>query len=99
MSPERRLLPALFASVLVPSGLFIFAWTARPSIHWIMPTFGTMLASGNVVAIIQCMFVYITLSHLQYSASLFSGNGLMGSSDAFAGVLWSQPLYHNLGVQ
>jgi DHA1 family multidrug resistance protein-like MFS transporter len=52
MSPEERLLPALFSSVLVPSGIFIFAGTSRPDIHWIMPTIGSMLALGNVVVII-----------------------------------------------
>jgi DHA1 family multidrug resistance protein-like MFS transporter len=98
LSPERRLLPALFASVLVPLGIFIFAWTSRPEIHWIVPTIGTMLVSGNVVIIIQCIFVYITMSYPQYTASLFSGNGFVRGSMAFAGVLWSQPLYHNLGV-
>ncbi|KAL3455187.1 MFS general substrate transporter [Aspergillus heterothallicus] len=98
MTPEGRLLPALFASILVPSGLFIFAWTSRPDIHWIVPTIGTMLVSGNVVIIIQCIFVYITMAYPQYIASLFSGNGFVRCSVAFAGVLWSQPLYYNLGV-
>ncbi|KAE8137115.1 major facilitator superfamily domain-containing protein [Aspergillus pseudotamarii] len=98
MTPEGRLLPSLFASVLIPVGILIFAWTSRSDIHWIVPTIGTMLVSGSVVMIIQSVFVYITLAYPRYTASLFSGNGLIRSSVAFAGVLWSHPLYDALGV-
>src|SRR5436305_4147751 len=34
--PERRLIPALFVSFLLPAGLFMFGWTARTSVHWIV---------------------------------------------------------------
>lgn len=57
-----------------------------------------MLVSGNVVIIIQSVFAYITLSYPRYVASLFSANGLFRSAVAFAGILWSHPLYNNLGV-
>ena len=38
--PERRLIPALPATFLLPIGLFWFAWTgdSSPKIHWIVPT-------------------------------------------------------------
>jgi hypothetical protein len=32
--PEHRLYPAMIGSVGVAGGLFWFAWTARPDIHW-----------------------------------------------------------------
>ncbi|OTB09491.1 hypothetical protein M426DRAFT_50830 [Hypoxylon sp. CI-4A] len=98
ISPEGRLPPAMLASLLVPAGVFIFAWTARPDIHWIVPTLGTMLVSGNVVVVIQTIYVYITLAYPNYVASLFSGNGLIRSALAFAGVLWAHPLYNSMGV-
>jgi len=47
---EHRLVPALFAVVLLPVGLFLFAWTARPSIHWIVSIIGiTMFACGAFI--------------------------------------------------
>ncbi|KAE8400578.1 major facilitator superfamily domain-containing protein [Aspergillus pseudonomiae] len=98
MTPEGRLLPSLIASVIIPTGLLIFAWTSKPSIHWIVPTIGTMLVSGSVVMIIQSVFVYISMAYPKYTASLFSGNGLLRSSVVLAGVLWSHPLYDALGV-
>lgn len=43
--PERRLIPALPASLLLPIGLFLFAWTGNssPKIHWIVPTIGVVI--------------------------------------------------------
>jgi DHA1 family multidrug resistance protein-like MFS transporter len=47
---EHRLVPALFAVVLLPAGLFLFAWTARPSIHWIVSVIGiTLFACGAFI--------------------------------------------------
>lgn len=39
-SPERRLIPALYVTFFVPIGLFIFGWTARSDIHWIVSCIG-----------------------------------------------------------
>lgn len=39
--PEYRLLPVIVGSVIVPIGLFIFAWTTYPSVHWIAPIIGS----------------------------------------------------------
>jgi hypothetical protein len=41
--PEFRLPPAIFGSLLVPPGLFMFAWTTYPSIHWIVPIIGSAI--------------------------------------------------------
>jgi DHA1 family multidrug resistance protein-like MFS transporter len=35
--PENRLYASLIGSITLPTCLFLFAWTARPSIHWIVP--------------------------------------------------------------
>lgn len=34
---EHRLIPAIVGSFLIPTGLFIFGWTARADIHFIVP--------------------------------------------------------------
>lgn len=41
--PERRLVPALYASFLLPVGLFIFAWTSDGEIHWMVSVVGVFL--------------------------------------------------------
>jgi multidrug resistance protein len=38
--PEFRLPPAMLGGLLIPIGLFWFAWTASPDIHWLVPLTG-----------------------------------------------------------
>jgi hypothetical protein len=35
--PEARLPFAMVGSILLPIGLFWFAWTSNPKVHWIAP--------------------------------------------------------------
>ena len=41
--PEYRLPPAIVGAVLVPIGLFIFAWTTYATVHWIVPIIGSAI--------------------------------------------------------
>jgi DHA1 family multidrug resistance protein-like MFS transporter len=54
---ESRLVPALFACFGPTIGLFMFAWTARESIHWIAPTIGITIYGASVFVVMQCIFV------------------------------------------
>ncbi len=60
---EHRLVPALIGCFGPPIGLFLFAWTANPSIHWIAPTIGITIYSAAVFVVMQCIFVYVPLSY------------------------------------
>lgn len=58
---EIRLVPAMIGSVLMPVGLFWFAWTAREGIHWILPVLaGVPFGCGLVL-----VFVRLPLSLLK----------------------------------
>lgn len=47
---EHRLVPALFSIWLLPIGLFVFGWTSRSDIHWIVSVIGiTLFAWGAFV--------------------------------------------------
>jgi len=95
---ESRLIPALPAAVGPTIGLFLFAWTARASIHWIVPTIGITIYGATVFIVMQCLFVYIPLSYPMYAASLFAANDFFRSALACGSVLFAHPLFGNLGV-
>lgn len=95
---EHRLVPAIFGAFLLPTGLFIFGWTARPSVHWIVPLAGVVIFVIGTFLILQSIFVYVPLSYPQYAASLFAGNDLVRSSMAAGSILYARPLFINLGV-
>ncbi|GLB02649.1 hypothetical protein AtubIFM57258_006106 [Aspergillus tubingensis] len=96
--PEHRLIPAIVGSVFIPVGLFLFAWTSRASIHWIVPTIGLVIEVSGMTLVLQCIFSYLSVAYPKYSASLFAINDLARASLAFAAILWSGPLYARLGV-
>ncbi|GAW18216.1 hypothetical protein ANO14919_076900 [Xylariales sp. No.14919] len=96
--PETRLVPALAAAFGPTLGLFVFAWTARPDIHWVAPTAGITLYGATVFVVFQCIFVYVALSYPKYAASLFAGNDFFRSTLAFAAVLFAPPMFEDLGV-
>ena len=95
---EHRLVPAMLGSVLITVGLFMFAWTARASIHWIVPLIGVVIFVVGTFFVLQSIFVYLPLSYPEYAASLFAGNDLVRSSMACGSVLYARPLFINLGV-
>lgn len=95
---EHRLVPALIAAFGPPIGLFMFAWTANPTIHWIAPTIGITIYGASVFVVLQCVFVYVPLSYPQYAASIFAGNDFFRSALACGSILFARPLFINVGI-
>lgn len=95
---EHRLVPAIFGSILLPVGMFIFAWTARESVHWIVCLIGVALFVCGEFIVMQSLFIYLPMSYPQYAASLFAGNSVLRSTLAGGAVLFARPLFVNLGV-
>ncbi|EMC99057.1 hypothetical protein BAUCODRAFT_120350 [Baudoinia panamericana UAMH 10762] len=96
--PEYRLVPGLVSASLLPIGLFLFGWTARPGINWAVPTLGVLIFASTSFVLIQVIFVYLPTSYPRYAASIFAGNNLLRSVIACCAIHWSLPLYANLGI-
>ncbi|KPI40070.1 Transporter mfs1 [Cyphellophora attinorum] len=95
---EHRLVPAMIGSLLLPIGLFLFAWTAKPSIHWVAPLTGVAIFCCGHFWTMQSLFIYIPFSYPQYAASLFASNSIWRSATAGASVVFARPLFLNLGI-
>ncbi|OBT56880.1 hypothetical protein VE04_01986 [Pseudogymnoascus sp. 24MN13] len=96
--PEVWLKPGLIGNFLVPIGLFIFAWTARPSVHWIGPVIGVAICQSGSYIVLNVLFTYIPNIYPKYAASLFAADGAARSTLAGAAILFGRPLFINLGV-
>lgn len=57
--PEARLPPALIGSVLLPIGLFWFAWTNGPDIHWIVPIIASGFFAAGLVLVFLSLMNYL----------------------------------------
>jgi MFS family permease len=49
--PEARLPLAIVGSILLPIGLFVFAWTNGPEIHWIVPIIASGVFGAGLVSV------------------------------------------------
>ena len=92
---ENHLLPGLVASPLIAIGLFLFAWSARPSVHWIVPTIGLGLTIFGIYFIAQSVLLYIPNIYPRYAASIFSANSLSRSVFAFGAILVARPMFRS----
>jgi hypothetical protein len=83
----------------LPVGLFWFAWSARPSVHWIVPIISAVpFAWGNVnVFITAGMYLTDTYGALN-GASAIAANGLLRYVFAAAFPLFTVQMYSNLGI-
>jgi DHA1 family multidrug resistance protein-like MFS transporter len=98
LSQEDRLIPALPAVFFLTAGLFLFAWTVRPSVHWIVPTIGVAIYAGSSFVVFQVLIVYVPLSYPQYVASLFASNDFARSLTAASFVMFTRYMYLDLGI-
>lgn len=96
--PEARLPPMMFGSVIFAGGLFIFAWTSSPTIHWIAPIIGCALTGLGFFTIFQAGINYLIDTFPRYGASAIAANTFLRSSFAGAFPLFIAPMMHNIGV-
>ncbi|KAJ6148991.1 major facilitator superfamily domain-containing protein [Penicillium samsonianum] len=83
--PEWRL-PQVFISgaPLVTIGLFIFAWTTYPSVHWIVPIIGSAFFGAGTILVYSGIFTFLVDAYPSYAASALAANSFTRST--FAGV-------------
>ncbi|KAJ6009899.1 hypothetical protein N7522_004915 [Penicillium canescens] len=95
---EKNLIPALPGVVLTPVGLFIFAWTARESIHWVVPTLGIAIHAGATFGVFQAILTYLPITYPEFVASLLAASDFTRSATAAVIIIVSTYMYDDLGV-
>jgi hypothetical protein len=97
--PEFRLPPAIFGSILVPIGLFWFAWTTYRSVHWIVPIIGSVFFALGMLLCFSGVFTFTVEAYPEYAASGLAANSFVRSSFAAGFPLFSSVMYQRLGIQ
>ncbi|KAI4930036.1 hypothetical protein J4E85_004660 [Alternaria conjuncta] len=95
--PEGRLYTSIPGSLLFTAGLFMYGWTCRPEIHWIVPAIGICIVGVGIYSIYMGVVNYLTDAYEKYAASALSaaslGRNTFGAFLPFA----SYSLFQNLG--
>lgn len=98
-SPETRLHGAMFGSILLPIGLFWFAWTARPSISYLSPIFATVLITLGALTIYVSSSAYlIDVYGPKYGASANGATSIARYTMAAIVPLFILQMYDGLGT-
>jgi hypothetical protein len=96
--PEQRFPAMMMCGWLLPAGLFMFAWSCRPDIHWAVPMIGLGIADIGFIVIFQGCLNYLVDSFTRFAASTIAANTFFRS--IFGGVfpLFGFMLFENLGI-
>lgn len=76
-TPEGRLDPALIGCVLLPVGLFWFAWTTDSSIPWIVSIFGGGAFGFGQVLLFISLINYVIDAYTVFAASALAANTIL----------------------
>jgi len=99
LPPEQRLHNAMIGSLLLPIGLFWFAWTARYDIHWICPIVSTILfACGNLLVFNSSALYLVEVYGPLNGASAIAANGLLRYALGGSSPLFAVQMYEQLGI-
>ncbi|ATZ47342.1 hypothetical protein BCIN_02g06320 [Botrytis cinerea B05.10] len=98
-APEERLYTAMVGSFGIPVGLFWFAWTARESVHWIVPTLGGIPFGWGMSTIFFSGITYIVDTYgALFGASAIAANGFLRYIFGAVFPLFTLQMYENLGI-
>ncbi|KXG53352.1 Major facilitator superfamily domain, general substrate transporter [Penicillium griseofulvum] len=96
--PEARLPPCMLASIALPIGLFWFAWTNDPSIHWLASVAAGVPFGFGMLLVFLSVFNYLIDAYTIFAASVLAANTLLRSLFGFAFPLFTTYMYQDLGI-
>ncbi|KAF7554306.1 hypothetical protein G7Z17_g3010 [Cylindrodendrum hubeiense] len=96
--PEARLTAAMVGSVALPIGLFWFAWTNSPSVHWMVSIAAGVPFGFGMVLVFLSIMNYLIDSYTIFAASVLAANSVLRSLFGAAFPLFTSQMYDSLGI-
>jgi len=84
--------------IVLPGGLFWFAWTSQPSIHFIVPILAGIPTGMGVATVMQGLVQYLMDAYSIYCASAIASTVLLRPILAAIFALISPPMFSKLGA-
>ncbi|KAJ5118393.1 hypothetical protein N7526_010030 [Penicillium atrosanguineum] len=94
--PEFRVPLLIVGAVLIPTGLFIYGWTAQEHCHWIAPNIGAFLLGMGTIVSFQCMQTYMVDTYTRFAASALAAGSFLRSVAGFGFPLFAPYMYDKL---
>lgn len=96
--PESRLPPMIVGSLMIPIGMFWFAWTAAPEIPWPSSVCASFLIGCGMYLLFIQGFTYIVDCYTVMANSAMGVNGSMRSVFGAVFPLFADQMVQSLGV-
>lgn len=96
--PEQRLHAAMVSCAALPIGLFWFAWTNSPSVHWSVSVIATAPFGFGMVLVFLSIMNYLIDAYVIYAASVLAANSVLRSLFGAAFPLFTTYMFENLGI-
>ena len=98
VNPEDRMPPLIASSILLPVGLFWFAWTSNRTITWVPQVLSGIFIGAGIMLHFLSGTIYLIDVYLLNANSALAANICIRSLAAAAFPLFAKPLYDGLGV-
>ncbi|KAM0541533.1 hypothetical protein ACHAPJ_013202 [Fusarium lateritium] len=97
--PEDRLILMKWLGPITPIGLFIYGWSTKYAVHWIVPIIGTFVVGfGSLFVVIPGQIYLVDAFGAEAAASAMAANLLVRSPFGAFLDLTASPLYSKLGL-
>jgi len=98
-SPEFPLKSIVFACLMMPIGLFWFAWTSGGNVHWIVPTLAGIPFGYSMISVFYIFSAYMTQTYSIYASSAQAANTFVRSIFAAICPVIAHPIIDPLGTR
>lgn len=95
--PEARLYFSCIGSLLLPLGLYVLGFAARPSVHWMVPSIALAVATMGIFVVYLATFNYLADIYQSYASSALASQSFCRNILGGAFPLVVTPVFTNLG--
>ncbi|RXK37531.1 hypothetical protein M231_05252 [Tremella mesenterica] len=74
---EARLYAPMIGGITLAGGCYMFAFTSRSDIHWIVPCIAQVIIFASIFTIYIVSFVYVAECYGSYASSAIAGNSFL----------------------
>lgn len=99
LNPEDRIPPMIAGSIVLPIGLFWFAWTSSPHISWIPQVLSGIFIGLGIILIFMSGIQYLVDVYLLNANSAIAINTFLRSLVAAGFPMFATYMYEGLGVE
>ncbi|ORY72935.1 MFS general substrate transporter [Leucosporidium creatinivorum] len=94
--PEVRLYSSAVGGIVFAVGLFCFGWTARPWIHWIVPSIFIVVVNVGLFSVYLATYSYLGDTYESFSSSAQAAQSLLRNILGGCFPLFSTVMYDKL---